>query len=167
MTLPQTGLIVSTTLTGSVIGGAGTCWLGDKIGRKNTLPASLALLAAGSILSMLARDFCSPRSFHFFAGIGCGWRLFWGYAHWGLGQGSFGMFGPRHSELFPVGLRSIGASASFAAGRLAGNAMPYLVPIIAAQFHDLFTVRRGRRQPEPAVRSCPRQRAQFPIIESK
>ena len=29
MTLPQTGLIVSMTLTGSVIGGVGIGWLGD------------------------------------------------------------------------------------------------------------------------------------------
>jgi MFS family permease len=52
--LPQTGLIVSMTLMGSVIGGVAIGWLGDAIGRKNALPASLALLAAGSVLSAFA-----------------------------------------------------------------------------------------------------------------
>ena len=54
MTLPQTGLIVAMTLTASVVGGVAIGWLGDKIGRKKALLASLALLAAGSILSALA-----------------------------------------------------------------------------------------------------------------
>jgi MFS family permease len=349
MTLPQTGLIVSMTLTGSVIGGVGIGWLGDAIGRKNALLASLALLAAGSILSALAWDFSSLLSFRFFAGIGVGgewgagmvllnevwrseergfgsgivqamsaagtaiavivatlclsylsedqswrvallfgglpiflmlfvranmpesrlwseyerlrktgqlpnekstessslieifrgasrryfilgalmcgayiisyqaisifmptlmirdlhadagavrtvtllwstfsatglllaglasdrfgrkraiiastcicllgfvamarfgrinypgtvleWPLFWGYALWGLGQGSIGVFGPWYSELFPVELRSTGTSTTFTVGRLLGSDMPYLVPMIAAQFRDLF-----------------------------
>src|SRR5262249_45475757 len=65
MTLPQTGLIVSMTLTGSVIGGVAIGWLGDRIGRKNALLASLALLAAGSILSAFAWDFFSLLAFRF------------------------------------------------------------------------------------------------------
>ena len=70
MTLPQTGLIVSMTLTGSVIGGVAIGWLGDRIGRKNALLASLALLAAGSILSAFAWDFLSLLAFRFITGIG-------------------------------------------------------------------------------------------------
>jgi MFS family permease len=349
MTLPQTGLIVSMTLTGSVIGGVAIGWLGDKIGRKNALLASLALLAAGSILSAFAWDFTSLLAFRFITGIGVGgewgagmvllnevwrserrgfgscvvqamsaagtaiavlvatfaltnlsenqswraallfgglpiflmlfirakmpesrlwseyerlrksgalppektrerssileilrgaslkyfvggtlmcgayiisyqaisifmptlmirdlhanpgavrtvtliwslfsaaglllaglasdhfgrkraviastcicvlgfvaiyrfgrvdypgavlsWPLFWCYALWGLGQGSIGVFGPWYSELFPVELRSTGASTTFTAGRLIGSAMPYLVPVIAALIGDLF-----------------------------
>ena len=79
MTLPQTGLIVSMTLTGSVIGGVGIGWLGDKIGRKNALLASLALLAAGSILSAFAWDFASLLAFRFITGIGVG-------GEWGAGM---------------------------------------------------------------------------------
>jgi MFS family permease len=79
MTLPQTGLIVSMTLTGSVIGGVGIGWLGDKIGRKNALLASLALLAAGSILSAFAWDFASLLAFRFITGIGVG-------GEWGVGM---------------------------------------------------------------------------------
>jgi MFS family permease len=350
MTLPQTGLIVSMTLTGSVIGGIGIGWLGDQIGRKNALLASLALLAAGSILSACAWDFQSLLAFRFIAGIGVGgewgagmvllnevwrskgrgfgsglvqamsaagtaiavtvatfaltnlsedqswrvallvgglpiflmifvrakmpesrlwseyerlrktgqlppekaaertsiveifrgasrkyfiigtlmcgayiisyqaisifmptlmmrdlhansdavraatliwsafsaagllaaglasdafgrkravvastsvcivgflalylwghvdypgsvltWPLFWCYALWGLGQGSIGVFGPWYSELFPVELRSTGTSTTFTAGRLVGSVMPYLVPLMAAEFHDLFS----------------------------
>src|SRR5215467_15484083 len=79
MTLPQTGLIVSMTLTGSVIGGVAIGWLGDQIGRKNALLASLALLAAGSILSAFAWDFVSLLSFRFITGIGVG-------GEWGAGM---------------------------------------------------------------------------------
>ena len=66
MTLPQTGLIVSMTLAGSVIGGVGIGWLGDAIGRKNALLASLALLAAGSVTFGLRLGFLFPAgvSFH-------------------------------------------------------------------------------------------------------
>ena len=60
------------------------------------------------------------------------------YALWGLGQGWIGVFGPWYSELFPVELRSTGASVTFTSGRLIGSAMPYLVPAIAAQLRDLF-----------------------------
>jgi MFS family permease len=337
MTLPQTGLIVSMTLAGSVIGGVGIGWLGDAIGRKNALLASLALLAAGSVLSAFAWDFYSLLAFRFITGVGVGgewgagmvllnevwrseqrgfgscvvqamsaagtaiavlvatfalthlgeneswraallfgglpillmifirakmpesrlwseyerlrkngtlppekarerasileilrgaslkyfiigtlmcgayiisyqaisifmptlmirdlhanpgavrnvtliwsafsatglllaglstcicilgfaaiylygrvdhpgallsWPLFWGYALWGLGQGSIGVFGPWYSELFPVELRSTGTSVTFTTGRLIGSAMPYLVPVIAALLHDLFS----------------------------
>jgi SHS family lactate transporter-like MFS transporter len=79
MTLAQTGLIVSMTLTGSVIGGIGIGWLGDKIGRKNALLVSLALLAAGSILSAFAWNFDSMLTFRFITGIGVG-------GEWGAGM---------------------------------------------------------------------------------
>jgi predicted MFS family arabinose efflux permease len=72
MTLPQTGLIVSMTLTASVIGGIAIGWLGDKIGRKSALLWSLALLAAGSILSAFAWDFTSLLVFRILTGIGVG-----------------------------------------------------------------------------------------------
>jgi MFS family permease len=47
MTLPQIGLIASMTLTGSVIGGRHA----GKIGRKNTLLASLGLGGAPCLIS--------------------------------------------------------------------------------------------------------------------
>jgi MFS family permease len=78
MTLPQTGLIVSMTLTASVIGGIAIGWLGDKIGRKSALLWSLALLAAGSILSAFAWDFTSLLVFRILTGIGVG-------GEWGAG----------------------------------------------------------------------------------
>src|SRR5262245_18522827 len=79
ITLPQTGLIVAMTLTASVIGGIGIGWLGDRIGRKNALLASLALLAAGSILSAFAWDISSLLIFRIFTGIGVG-------GEWGAGM---------------------------------------------------------------------------------
>src|SRR5260370_28847226 len=63
MTLRQTGLIVSMTLTASMVGGVGIGWLGDRIGRKKALLASLALLAAGSLASASAWDFRSLPTF--------------------------------------------------------------------------------------------------------
>ena len=79
MTLPQTGLIVAMTLTASVVGGVAIGWLGDKIGRKKALLVSLALLAAGSILSVLAWDFTSLLILRIFTGIGVGGE--WGGRH--------------------------------------------------------------------------------------
>ena len=71
-------------------------------------------------------------AFDFYNLIGAvlSWPLFWCYALWGLGQGSIGVFGPWYSELFPVELRSTGASVTFTGGRLIGSAMPYLVPVM-------------------------------------
>ena len=79
MSFQQTGLVISMTLTGSVVGGVAIGWLGDKIGRKNALLASLALLAAGSILSAFAWDFTSLLLFRIITGIGVG-------GEWGAGM---------------------------------------------------------------------------------
>jgi MFS family permease len=79
ITLPQTGIIVAMTLTASVIGGVLFGWLGDKIGRKNALLATLLLLGAGAILSALAWDFASLLVFRIITGIGVG-------GEWGAGM---------------------------------------------------------------------------------
>ena len=78
ITLPQTGIIVAMTLTASVIGGILFGWLGDKIGRKNALLATLLLLGAGAILSALAWDFASLLIFRIVTGIGVGVGGEWG-----------------------------------------------------------------------------------------
>jgi MFS family permease len=79
MSLPQAGLIVSSTLASSVLGGVAIGWVGDLIGRKNALLASLALLAGGSILSAFAWNFESLLAFRTLAGIGVG-------GEWGAGM---------------------------------------------------------------------------------
>jgi MFS family permease len=79
ITLPQTGIIVAMTLTASVIGGVLFGWLGDKIGRKNALLATLLLLGAGAVLSALAWDFASLLVFRIITGIGVG-------GEWGAGM---------------------------------------------------------------------------------
>ncbi len=105
-------------------------FLSDRIGRKRAVLISTAVGVLGFIAIYLGRvDY---------PGSVLGWSLFWGYVVWGLGQGSIGVFGPWYSELFPVELRSTGASVTFTVGRLIGSIMPYLVPVIAAQLHDLF-----------------------------
>jgi MFS family permease len=79
ITLPQTGIVVAMTLTASVIGGILFGWLGDKIGRKNALLATLLLLGAGAVLSAFAWDFASLLAFRIITGIGVG-------GEWGAGM---------------------------------------------------------------------------------
>lgn len=94
--LPQFGLIVSATLVGSVLGGILIGWLGDKIGRKNALMATLLLLAAGALLSAVAWDFNSLLVFRFVAGIGVG-------GEWGAGIVLF-------NEVWNPARRGVGSS---------------------------------------------------------
>ncbi len=77
--LPDTGIIVSATLAASVFGGVLFGWLGDRIGRKQALLATLLLLAAGSLLSALAWNFWSLLAFRVLTGIGVG-------GEWGAGM---------------------------------------------------------------------------------
>jgi MFS family permease len=76
--LADTGLIVSMTLAASVLGGILFGWLGDRIGRKQALLATLLLLAAGSLLSAFAWSFASLLIFRVITGIGVG-------GEWGAG----------------------------------------------------------------------------------
>jgi len=78
ITLAQAGLVISMTLAASVLGGVLIGFLGDKIGRKNALLASLILIAIGAILSAFAWNFASLLIFRIFAGIGIG-------GEWGAG----------------------------------------------------------------------------------
>ncbi len=116
----------------SATGLLGAGYVSDRIGRKHAIVWASAISTAGFVAFYLfgRADF---------AGSVFGWPLFWCYMLWALGQGTFGIFGPWYSELFPVELRSTGASTTFTAGRLVGSAMPYIVPLLAAYFHDLFT----------------------------
>lgn len=77
--LQATGVIVSATLAASVCGGVLFGWLGDRIGRKQALLATLVLLAAGSLLSGLAWDFASLLGCRIVTGIGVG-------GEWGAGM---------------------------------------------------------------------------------
>jgi MFS family permease len=77
--LPDTGMVVAATLAASVFGGVLFGWLGDKIGRKQALLATLLLLAAGSLLSALAWNFTSLLVFRVVTGIGVG-------GEWGAGM---------------------------------------------------------------------------------
>jgi MFS family permease len=104
----------------------------DRIGRKLAVIGSTTVCVLAFIAFYLFGRVDYPGSV-------LGWSLFWCYALWGLGQGSIGVFGPWYSELFPVELRATGASTTFTVGRLIGSAMPYLVPVLAAEFKDLFS----------------------------
>ncbi len=104
----------------------------DYFGRKRAIVAATLVCIAAFVATALFGRVAYP-------GAVLTWPLFWCYALWGLGQGSIGIFGPWYAELFPVELRSTGASTTFTAGRLIGSVMPYLVPVIAGLLHDLFT----------------------------
>ena len=128
------GAVRNVTLMWSAFSAAGLLRAGlasDRIGRKLAVIASTCVCIVG----FAAIDLYGRADY---PGAVLSWPLFWGCALWGLGQGWIGVFGPWYSELFPVGLRSTGASVTFTSGRLIGSAMPYLVPAIAAQLRDLF-----------------------------
>jgi MFS family permease len=106
-------------------------YVSDRIGRKLAIVGASVVSIAGFIAFMMFGRAVYPGSV-------LAWPLFWCYMLWALGQGTFGIFGPWYAELFPVELRSTGASTTFTAGRLVGSAMPYIVPLLAAYYHDLF-----------------------------
>jgi MFS family permease len=123
------------TLIFSVFSAAGLLAAGyasDRIGRKHAIVGASIIAIIGFVAFALFGRAT-------YAGSTIGWPLFWCYMLWALGQGTFGIFGPWFSELFPVELRSTGASSTFTTGRLVGSAMPYVVPVLAGYFHDLFT----------------------------
>jgi MFS family permease len=128
------GAVRNVTLIWSAFSATGLLLAGlpsDRIGRKLAVVASTCICILGFAAIYLYGRVDYP-------GAVLSWPLFWGYALWGLGQGSIGVFGPWYSELFPVELRLTGTSVTFTTGRLIGSAMPYLVPVIAALLHDLF-----------------------------
>jgi MFS family permease len=128
-------VVRSVTLIWSAFSATGLLLAGfasDHFGRKHAIIGSTFVCVLGFVAFVMYGRIDYPGSVF-------GWSLFWCYALWGLGQGSIGVFGPWYAELFPVELRSTGASTTFTAGRLVGSSMPYIVPLLAAQFHDLFT----------------------------
>ena len=112
MSAEQAGLIVAVSLGSSVLGGILIGWLGDRIGRKNALMATLIFLAAGALLSALAWDFTSLLIFRVIAGIGVG-------GEWGAGIVLF-------NEVWTPTRRGLG-SALVQAMAAAGTALAAIV----------------------------------------
>jgi MFS family permease len=79
ISLTQVASITSLTLIGSVIGGAVFGWLGDRVGRKQSLQLTLLLFAAGSIASAFSWNYWSLAVLRFVTGIGLG-------GEWGTGM---------------------------------------------------------------------------------
>jgi MFS family permease len=79
ISLAQVASVTSLTLIGSVIGGALFGWLGDRIGRKQSLQLTLLLFAAGSIASAFSWNYGSLAILRFVTGIGLG-------GEWGTGM---------------------------------------------------------------------------------
>jgi len=76
--LTQAGVITTVTLVGSVIGGVLFGWLGDRVGRKNSLLLTLALFSIGAVVSAFAWDFNSLLVTRAITGVGLG-------GEWGAG----------------------------------------------------------------------------------
>src|ERR1700753_812652 len=70
ISLTQAGIITTVTLAGSVVGGVLFGWLGDRIGRKNSLLLTLGLFSVGAILSAFAWDFNSLLLTRAITGVG-------------------------------------------------------------------------------------------------
>ncbi len=79
ITLTEAGVITSLTLAGSVVGGILFGWIGDRIGRKNSLLLTLLIFSLGSIVSAFAWGYLSLLAFRFIAGVGLG-------GEWGAGM---------------------------------------------------------------------------------
>ena len=79
ISLAQVASVTSLTLVGSVIGGALFGWLGDRVGRKQSLQLTLLMFAAGSIASAFAWNYWSLAILRFVTGIGLG-------GEWGAGM---------------------------------------------------------------------------------
>jgi MFS family permease len=78
ITLTEAGVITTVTLVGSVLGGVLFGWLGDRIGRKNSLLWTLGLFSVGAALSAFAWDFNSLLVTRAITGVGLG-------GEWGAG----------------------------------------------------------------------------------
>lgn len=78
ISLTEAGIITTVTLAGSVVGGVLFGWLGDRIGRKNSLLWTLGLFSVGAILSAFSWDFHSLLVTRAITGIGLG-------GEWGAG----------------------------------------------------------------------------------
>jgi len=127
ISLSQSGIIISCTLAASVLGGIFFGWLGDRIGRKTALLATLLLLAAGSILSALAWNFTSFLLFRSITGIGVG-------GEWGAGMVLL-------NEVWDSRRRGVG-SAVVQAMSYAGTALASVVATVAlAHFSPDFAWR--------------------------
>jgi len=107
LSLTQAGLITSVTLAGSIVGGIIFGWFGDKLGRKASLQATLALFSAGAVLSAFSWDFTSLLIFRLIAGIGLG-------GEWGAGEVLFNEVWDRKKRGFGSCLIQAASTGGFA-----------------------------------------------------
>lgn len=116
ISLAQAGLITSVTLFASLFGGIFFGWVGDRIGRKNSLLLTLGLFSVGAVLSAFSWNYASLLVFRAIAGIGLG-------GEWGAGMVLF-------NEVWTRNRRGLGSSIIQSAS-LAGLALASVVSVWA------------------------------------
>ena len=123
ISLTQAGAITTATLIGSVIGGGGFGWLGDRLGRKTALQLTLGVFSVGAIASAFAWNYSSLLVVRFLAGIGLG-------GEWGAGMVLF-------NEVWDPRRRGLG-SAFIQASNLFGLAAATIVGVWAVTSFSLY-----------------------------
>ena len=79
-TLPQNALFVSFTFVGMMLGSAATGFLGDRLGRRFTYQANLAVFGVASILAAFAPNMAVLIALRFVMGVGLGAENVVGYS---------------------------------------------------------------------------------------
>lgn len=122
MTLPEAGTVVGATLAASIVGGVLVGWLGDKIGRKNALMATLLLLAGGALLSAFAWNYMSLLVFRVIAGVGVG-------GEWGAGIVLFNeVWNPKRRGLGSAAVQAMSAAGAAMSAIVAAYCLSHYAP---------------------------------------
>lgn len=118
----ELGVVASSQLVASVVGGVVFGWFADRRGRRAGLVASICVFSLGALLSALAWDFSSLTVFRFITGIGLG-------GEWGLGMALFNEAWQKRRGLGSAIIQSCIPVGSLLAGLVGGA-------IIASQGPD-------------------------------
>jgi MFS family permease len=121
LTAGQVGLVASSQLLASVVGGIVFGWYADRRGRRAGLALSILVFAVGALLSGLAWDASSLIVFRFITGIGLG-------GEWGLGMALFNEAWSRRRGLGSAVIQSCLPLGSLLAGLVAAPILTSLGP---------------------------------------
>ena len=110
----QLGIVASSQLIASVVGGVVFGWFADRRGRRAGLVASIVVFSIGALVSAFAWNFWSLTLFRFITGIGLG-------GEWGLGMALFNEAWNKRRGLGSSIIQSCIPVGSLLAGLVAGT----------------------------------------------